>query len=276
MAAEHAAVLVGKSLADGKASADDTEAAKHAMALATKALRAMDELWEDERHCLQTVARQSLLNKHATHEQQETAHCQQLLNKQVAHECQEAVLCRFLLDKRLALEGKAEHATLAQRMAAACTIFLTLHCCRLHAAEHAATMADLALSDEPHCQEAAKRTPTLTAKASANVKEASSRAQDLTNAAMAAMVFVVDTRCQKMAWRHTTPGSDQAQHSANVATLGGQSLSSNNSALGNPNGHVAIPHPPYHIYGRSPFHHGGEPSSDTSCCCTVSLPVNYS
>jgi hypothetical protein len=57
---------------------------------------AVDELWEHERHCLQTAACQCLLDEHATHERQESAHqeaaraAQWLLYKRATHKRQEA------------------------------------------------------------------------------------------------------------------------------------------------------------------------------------------
>jgi hypothetical protein len=46
--------------------------------------RAVGELWEDERHHLQTPAPQRLLNEQAARQLQEAAHCQCLLNERIA------------------------------------------------------------------------------------------------------------------------------------------------------------------------------------------------
>jgi hypothetical protein len=94
---------------------------------------AVDDLWEDERHCLQMAARQC----------QEANRCQRLLDERAAYECQEAIRHQRLLDKesarlqRLLYEEAArrlmaERAALARQMAAARTIFLWLRRRRLH------------------------------------------------------------------------------------------------------------------------------------------------
>jgi hypothetical protein len=124
---------------------------------------AVNELWEHERHCLQTAARQCLLDKRAAHKCQEAARqeaaraAQCLLDKHVANECQEANRCQQLLDEHAAyehqeavrrqwllnketahcqrlLDEKAAHrecTALARQMAAARTIFLWLRRHRL-------------------------------------------------------------------------------------------------------------------------------------------------
>ncbi len=93
----------------------------------------VDELWEHERHRLQTAARQHRLDKCATHECQEAARqeaaraAQCLLDKRAALECQEAVR-----RQRILIEDAASRqcAAQAQQMAAAQIIFLWL--CRRH------------------------------------------------------------------------------------------------------------------------------------------------
>jgi hypothetical protein len=97
----------------------------------------VNKLWEHKRHHLQTAARQCLLDKLAAHKCQEANHCQQLFNECAAYKCQEAACCQQLLDKETAccqsLLNKvaarclmAKYTALAQRMAAAQTIFLWL------------------------------------------------------------------------------------------------------------------------------------------------------
>ncbi len=121
----------------------------------------VDALWEDERHRLQTAARQRHIDEQAACKQQEAAHCQQLLDKRTANERQEANRCQRLLDERAAYKRQeavrhqrlldeetarrqrllnkeappclmAERAALARQMAAAQTIFLWLCRHRLH------------------------------------------------------------------------------------------------------------------------------------------------
>jgi hypothetical protein len=92
-----------------------------ARAFAEDAYRAwkwrVDYLWEDERHRLQTAARQRHLDK-------ETAR-QRLLDEETAR-------CQRLLDEEAACCLMAERAALVRRMVAARTIFLWLCCRRLH------------------------------------------------------------------------------------------------------------------------------------------------
>jgi hypothetical protein len=122
---------------------------------------AVDEMWEHERHRLQTAAcqchidkqaarkqqeaahRQRLLDEHAANERQEANRRQRLLDKHAAYKCQEAVRRQRLLneetahpqrllDKEAACRLMAKRAALARQMAAAQTIFLWLRRCRLH------------------------------------------------------------------------------------------------------------------------------------------------
>jgi hypothetical protein len=91
---------------------------------------AVDNLWEDKRHCLQTAARQCLLDERAAHEGQEAARqeaacaAQCLLDEQATLERQEAVRCQRILNKEAVSRPLAAQA---QQMAAAQTIFLWLH-----------------------------------------------------------------------------------------------------------------------------------------------------
>jgi hypothetical protein len=77
---------------------------------------AVDKLWEHERHCLQTAARQRLLDERAAHECQEAARqeaaraAQRLLDEQAALKCQEAVRCQRILNKVAASRQRAAHA----------------------------------------------------------------------------------------------------------------------------------------------------------------------
>jgi hypothetical protein len=98
---------------------------------------AVDTMWEDEHHCLQTVACQRHLNKQAAHKEQEAAHCQRLLNECAANKCQEAARreaahCQRLLNEEATCHFMAECTALARKMAAAQTIFLWLCRRRLH------------------------------------------------------------------------------------------------------------------------------------------------
>ncbi len=86
---------------------------------------AVNELWEHERHHLQTAAHQCLLDKHAAHERQEAARHQRLFDKETAR-------CQCLLDKETTCRLKVKCAALAQQMAAAQTIFLWLRRRHLH------------------------------------------------------------------------------------------------------------------------------------------------
>jgi hypothetical protein len=61
--------------------------------------RAVDNMWEDERHCQQAEARQRLLDKHATHDHQEADCHQQLLKERASNERQEAARHQQFLDK---------------------------------------------------------------------------------------------------------------------------------------------------------------------------------
>ncbi len=96
----------------------------------------VDKLWEHERHRLQTVARQRLLDKRAAHEHQEAPHqeaacaAQCLLDKQAALECQEAVRRQCILNKEAT---GCQRAAQARQMEAAQIIFLWLCRQRLHA-----------------------------------------------------------------------------------------------------------------------------------------------
>jgi hypothetical protein len=54
----------------------------------------VDALWEDERHHLQTAARQRHIDEQAACKQQEAAHCQRLLDERAANGCQEANRCQ--------------------------------------------------------------------------------------------------------------------------------------------------------------------------------------
>jgi hypothetical protein len=118
-------------------------------------------MWEHERHCLQTAARQRYIDEQAARKQQEAAHRQRLLDEHAANECQEAnrrqrlldkratyehqeaisrqrllneetARCQHLLDKEAACRLMAERAALARQMVAAQTIFLWLRSRRLH------------------------------------------------------------------------------------------------------------------------------------------------
>ncbi len=121
---------------------------------------AVDELLEHKHHCLQTAARQRLLDERAAHKHQEatrqeaacTAQCllyeratherqeaarqeaahtaQSLLDLRAALECQEAMRCQRILNKEAASCQGAAHA---RQMAADQIIFLWLCRQRLHA-----------------------------------------------------------------------------------------------------------------------------------------------
>ncbi len=121
---------------------------------------AVNKLWEHEHHCLQTAARQCLLDERAAHERQEAARqeaacaAQRLLYERAAHECQEAACqeaahaaqslldlqaalesqeamhCQCILNKEAASRQRAAHA---QQTAAAQIIFLFFCRRRLHA-----------------------------------------------------------------------------------------------------------------------------------------------
>ncbi len=102
---------------------------------------AVNELWEDKRHCLQTAAHQRHLNKETARKCQEANHHQQLLGERAAYKCQEAARCQRLLDEETACHQHllnkfaarrlmAKRAALARQMVAAQTIFLWL--CRCH------------------------------------------------------------------------------------------------------------------------------------------------
>jgi hypothetical protein len=104
---------------------------------------AVDNLWEDEHHRLQTAAHQCHLDKKIAHQCQEANRCQRLLDERATYECQEAVCCQRLLDEETArcqrLLNKeaarclmAKRAALARQMAAAQTIFLWLRHRHLH------------------------------------------------------------------------------------------------------------------------------------------------
>jgi hypothetical protein len=104
---------------------------------------AVDDLWDNEHHHLQTAARQRHLDKETARQRQEANRCQQLLDERAAYERQEAVsrqwlldeetaCCQRLLDEEAACRLMAERAALAQQMAAAQTIFLWLRRRRLH------------------------------------------------------------------------------------------------------------------------------------------------
>ncbi len=85
---------------------------------------AVNALWEDKRHCLQTAAHQCHLNKHAACKKQDAAHRQRLLDEHAANKCQEAARKEAarrqrLLDKEAACCLMAKRAALAQQMAAA-------------------------------------------------------------------------------------------------------------------------------------------------------------
>jgi hypothetical protein len=104
---------------------------------------AVNDLWENKRHCLQTAAHQRHLNEETARQRQEANHRQQLLDERAAYERQEAARCQWLLNKETAhrqclLDKEAarclmaERAALARQMAAARTIFLWLCRRRLH------------------------------------------------------------------------------------------------------------------------------------------------
>jgi hypothetical protein len=104
---------------------------------------AVDDLWEDERHCLQTAARQHHLKEETAHKCQEANRHQRLLDKRAAYKRQEAVHCQRLLDEETAHHQRlldeeaarclmAKRAALKQQMVAAQTIFLWLCRRRLH------------------------------------------------------------------------------------------------------------------------------------------------
>jgi hypothetical protein len=63
---------------------------------------AVDELWEDKRHRLQTAAHQGHLDKETARQRQEANHRQQLLDEHAAYECQEAARHQRLLDEETA------------------------------------------------------------------------------------------------------------------------------------------------------------------------------
>jgi hypothetical protein len=98
---------------------------------------AVDKLWEDKRHHLQTAAHQRHLDEKTARQRQEANQRQQLLDERAAHKCQEAARRQWLLDKETvrhqhllnkfaAHRLMAECAALARQMAAARTIFLWL------------------------------------------------------------------------------------------------------------------------------------------------------
>jgi hypothetical protein len=104
---------------------------------------AVNNLWEDECHRLQTAARQCHLDEETARHYQEANHCQQLLDKRAAYERQEAVRCQRLLDKETACHQRllnkeaacclmAKRLALARQMGTAQTIFLWLFRRRLH------------------------------------------------------------------------------------------------------------------------------------------------
>jgi hypothetical protein len=104
---------------------------------------AVNDLWEDKCHHLQTAARQCHLDKETARQCQEANRCQQLLDEHAAHERQEAdcrlwfldeetARCQRLLDEEAACCLMAKCSALARQMGAACTIFLWLCRCRLH------------------------------------------------------------------------------------------------------------------------------------------------
>jgi hypothetical protein len=79
---------------------------------------AVDELWEHERHRLQTVAQKHHIDEQAAHKKQEAPHRQCLLEERAANECQEAARKEAahrqrLLDKEAARRLMAERAALA-------------------------------------------------------------------------------------------------------------------------------------------------------------------
>ncbi len=171
----------------------------------------VDELWEHERHRLQTVARQRHLDKKAARKKQEAAHCQRLLDKRAVNECQEAARkdeathCQRLLKEEAAHCLMAERAALTRKMVAAQTTFLWLCCRRLHVGlarqtsrrqQHKAALALLqykqdccsrAVLAEEQCRQAA----AVRAKALANEAD-ERRRQD---------ALAVEQRCRESAER---------------------------------------------------------------------------
>jgi hypothetical protein len=78
---------------------------------------AVEELWEHERHRLQTAARQRHLDEKAACKKQEAAHCQRLLDERATNKhqeaaCKEAARCQRLLEEEAACHLMAERAAL--------------------------------------------------------------------------------------------------------------------------------------------------------------------
>jgi hypothetical protein len=76
---------------------------------------AVNKLWEDKRHRLQTAAHKCHLDKEIACQCQEANHCQQLLDERAAYERQEAARHQWLLDKET-----ARHQHLLDVFAACC------------------------------------------------------------------------------------------------------------------------------------------------------------
>ena len=79
---------------------------------------AVDNLWEDKGHHLQTAARQRHLNKETARQHQEANCCQQLLDEHAAYERQEAVRRLRLLDKETARHQRLLDEEAARRLMA--------------------------------------------------------------------------------------------------------------------------------------------------------------
>ncbi len=186
----------------------------------------VNNLWEHERHHLQTAARQRLLDKSAAYEHQEAARRQRLLDEETAHH-------QCLLDKEATRCCMAKCTALAQWMVADRTIFLWLCCCHLHirlvrqtlqqqqleaalahlqyeqdcclraalvekqhrqaAAARAKALADKAT--EQHCHEAAAREKALANKANKQRRQESAKHA----AALAESVSAAEQRCSLFA-----------------------------------------------------------------------------
>jgi hypothetical protein len=77
---------------------------------------AVDELWEDERHRLQTTARQRHLDEETARQCQEANHRQRLLDKHAAYERQEAARRQRLLDEETARRQRLLNDEAARRL----------------------------------------------------------------------------------------------------------------------------------------------------------------
>ncbi len=127
-------------------------------------------------------------------------------------------------------------------------------------------------SQDGAAREAAKLTPLLADRASTNNKEATSCVQELAAANMAAIMFLVETRRQEMAGAAQHRAVAKCSTALVLTPLGNKALAPMMPLALAPSTAVSSPPPPppYNLCGCGP-----KPLQDTSCPCTIALPIDY-